>query len=223
MDRFAELTIDPDGKLHGVIRINMTGTEALHWRHAALTGDQDEAKKEFDEYLQERVPSGVAVKTNHFVGLADYTSPLMAQVDVSGSLGTSTGKRVFVPAVFFEGGAKPLFVQEKRESAVDLHFPYSVHDQFTLTLPPNLTAESVPKESNVPFAPNADYVAKFVVKGNTYAYGRLMRMANPFYKLDEYPQLRGFYQKTNAEDQAQLVLQASTAPVVAAAPAGNSK
>jgi Domain of Unknown Function with PDB structure (DUF3857)/Transglutaminase-like superfamily len=223
IDRYADLTMDPEGKLHGVIRINMTGTEALRWRQSVLSGDQDEAKKEFDEYLQEEVPTGVEVKTNHFVGLKDYKSLLMAQVDVSGSLGTSTGKRVFLPAVFFEGGAKPLFVQEKRESAVDLHYPYTVHDQFSLTLPPNLTAETVPKESNVLFTPNADYVAKFVVKGNTYAYGRLMRVANAFYTLGEYPQLRGFYQKTNTEDQAQLVLQAGAVPIVATTPVGISK
>ena len=223
VDRYAELTLDPDGKVHGVIRINMTGTEALRWRQAALRGDQEEAKKEFEEDLQESLPSSVEVKTNHFVGLTDYKGTLMALVDVSGGLGTATGKRVFLPAVFFESGAKPLFVQQKRESAVDLHYPYSVHDQFTLTLPTNMTAESVPKESNVPFSPNADYVAKFVVKGDTYAYGRLIRLANPFYKLDEYPQLRGFYQKTTADDQEQLVLEASATPVVRAAPAGSSK
>ena len=223
IDRFADLTLDPDGKLHGVIRINLIGTEALRWRQAVLSGDKDEAKKEFDEYLQATMPPGVEVKTNHFVGLTDYNNTLMVQVDVSGSLGTATGKRVFLPAVFFEGGEKPLFAQEKRESAIDLHYPYSVHDQFTLTLPANMTAESVPTESNVPFSPNADYVAKFVVKGNTYAYGRLMRVANPFYKPDEYPQLRSFYQKTNADDQAQLVLQASATPVIAAAPAGTAK
>ena len=227
MDRYAEVTLEPDGKVHGTIRINMTGTDALRWRQAVLIDDKEEAKKEFEHYLQQSVPPGVEVKTNHFVGLTDYKGPLMVVADLSGSLGTSTGKRVFLPAVFFEAGTKPLFVGEKRESAIDLHFPYSVHDQFKLTLPPNVTAESVPKDSNVPFSPNADYVAKFAIKGDTYAYGRLIRLANPFYKLDEYPQLRGFYQKTNAEDQAQLVLQASATPVVAAAPpaapAGNSK
>jgi hypothetical protein len=147
----------------------------------------------------------------------------MIVADVSGSLGTSTGKRVILPAVFFEGSAKPLFAQEKREIAVDLHYPFSVHDKFSMSLPPNLTAESVPKESELMFAPNAQYIAKFVMKGNTYAYGRLMLLGNAFYTLAEYPELRSFYQKTNREDQAQLVLQASAKPVVAATPAGNSK
>ena len=63
--------------------------------------------------MLESVPSGIQVKANHFVGLADYESPLMVQVDVSGGLGTATGKRVFIPAVFFEANAKPLFAQSK--------------------------------------------------------------------------------------------------------------
>jgi hypothetical protein len=208
VDRIAELSLDPDGKLHGYIRLTMSGTEALRWRQAALTGDNEEVKKEFDHNLEERVPPGVEVKTNHFVGLTDYKTMLLVQVDVSGTLGTATGKRVFLPAVFFETNAKPLFVHEKRESPVDLYYPYTVHDQFSLTLPPNLTAESVPKETNIPFAPNGDYVAKFAVQGNTYAYGRLLRLANPFYKVDEYANLRTFYQKTNTADQAQVVLKA---------------
>jgi Domain of Unknown Function with PDB structure (DUF3857)/Transglutaminase-like superfamily len=223
VDRYGDLTLDPDGKVHGTVRINMTGAVALRWRQDALIDDKEEAQKEFDHYLQESVPSGVEVKTNHFVGLTNYKNPLMIVADVSGSLGTSTGKRVILPAVFFEGSAKPLFAQEKREIAVDLHYPFSVHDKFSMSLPPNLTAESVPKESELMFAPNAQYIAKFVMKGNTYAYGRLMLLGNAFYTLAEYPELRSFYQKTNREDQAQLVLQASAKPVVAATPAGNSK
>jgi hypothetical protein len=222
VDRIADLTLDPDGKLHGFIRMTMTGTEALRWRHAALSGDEEELKTEFDHYLQAEVPPGVEVKAHHFVGLTDYKTALMVVVNVSGTLGTATGKRVFLPAVFFEASAKPLFVHEKRENPVDLHYPYSVHDQFALALPPNVTAESVPAETNIPFAPNGDYLAKFVVQGNTYAYGRLLRLANPFYKVDEYASLRGFYQKANTEDQVQVVLKAGP-PATASSQPGNIK
>jgi hypothetical protein len=222
VDRIAQLTLDPDGKLHGFIRVTMTGTEALNWRQDALSNDEEGVKKDFQDDLQRRVPPGVEVKTNHFVGLSDYNSMLLVQVDVSGTLGTVTGKRVFLPAVFFEANAKPLFVQEKRENPVDLHYPYTMHDQFSLTLPANLTAESVPKETTVPFAPDGDYIAKFAMQGNTYAYGRLMRLANPFYKVTEYPGLRSFYQKTSADDQEQVVLKAGTT-TNAAEPSGSSR
>jgi hypothetical protein len=135
----------------------------------------------------------------------------MVQVDVSGSLGTSTGKRIFLPAVFFEAGARPLFAKSTRQNPIDLHYPYTIHDQFSLTLPTGMSIESLPKEVQVPFAPYGDYVARYIAKDNLYSYARLLRLAAPFYKASEYAQLRGFYQKTNAEDQSQIVLKMDTA------------
>ncbi|WP_231581102.1 DUF3857 domain-containing transglutaminase family protein [Silvibacterium bohemicum] len=222
-DRFAQLTLDPTGQVSGIIRITMTGTEALHWRQAALRSDEAEVKKDFEDELQKTVPPGVEVKTNHFVGLEDYVNVLFVQVDVSGSLGTVTGKRVFFPAVFFEAGVGPRFASGKRENPVDLHHPYSVHDQFNLTLPPGMTVESLPSEATVPFSPHGDYVAKYVAKDNLYAYGRLLRLASPFYKTDEYPQLRSFYEKTNTDDHVQVVLKMAAAEASPKATAGNSR
>jgi len=220
VNRIAQITLDPDGQAHGFIRVTMTGTEALRWRQIALRSDEAEVKKQYEDDMQRVVPSGIQLKTNHFVGLAGYENPLLVQVDISGSLGTATGKRVFIPAVFFEASAKPLFAQSKRENPIDLHYPYTLHDEVSITLPPGMTAESVPKEAQIPFVPNADYVVNFVVKGNTYAYGRLFRLGSPFYKPAEYPQLRDFYQKTNAEDQAQLVLKLGDSTAATATPSG---
>jgi hypothetical protein len=222
LDRIAQLTLDPDGHVHGVIREIMTGAEALRWRDAALRGDEDGVKKRFEEQLQRSMPPGVQLKTDHFLGLADYTGPLMVVVNVSGTMGTETGKHVFLPAVFFEAGNAPLFSQAQRENPVDLRYPYMVHDQFNLTLPPNISVESLPKEADVPFASNGDYIAKFGVQDNTLAYGRLLRVANFVYKPTEYSALRDFYQKISADDQAQVALKISpvAATVATTTPAG---
>lgn len=204
--QIAQLKLDPEGKVNGVIRITYSGAEALYWRQAVLRTDEAEAKKDFEEELQTRVPPGVTVKTNHFIGLTDYTSLLMVQVDVSGSLGTSTGKRAFVPASFFEASTKPLFVHDKRENPIDLHYPFITKDQVSIEVPEGMTIESVPKDSEIPFPKQADYVSKYVPKGNTYNYGRLLILANCFFMPDEYATLRDFYQKFNAQDQQQVVL-----------------
>jgi hypothetical protein len=137
-------------------------------------------------------------------------------------MGAATGKRIFLPAVLFEAGSKPRFASSKRENPIDLHYPYTVHDQVTVHLPTDMTVESVPKEATVPFAPHGDYVAKYAAKDNTFAYGRLMRVASPFYKAQEYQDLRGFYQKTNADDQEQVVLKMGTT-AAAATPASSGK
>ena len=222
-NRIADLTLDSDGKVHGFIRETLTGADALYWRQAALSSDEDEVKVKFAEELKETVPPGVQVKTNHFVGLSDYKSALLVQVDVTGTLGTTTGKRTFLPAVFFEANAKPLFVQEKRENSVDLHYPYAVRDQVTVTLPTSMRAENIPNQSNLPFPPNADYIAKFLVQGNTFAYLRLLRVAQPFYKVTDYPRLRDFYQKTNSNDREQVVLRGGPAATENAAPPRNGR
>lgn len=219
IDRNALLTLDAEGQVHGIIRETMTGADALQWRQAALRGDEAGIKKHFEEELQRSMPPGVQVKMDHFIGLTDSRAPLMAVVNVSGTLGTATGKYVFLPAVFFEAGNPPVFAETHRENPIDMHYPYMVHDQFQLTLPPNVTVDSLPQGGDVPFAPNADCVAKFVSQGNVFAYGRMLRVANSIYKADEYPQVRSFFQKVSANDQEQIALK--VVPVAATA-AGNT-
>ncbi len=211
--RIAELKLGSDGKLQGIIRLTFTGSEALRWRQDILRSDEEQAKKDFEEELQKDMPVGVVVKTNHFVGATDYNHALMVMVDVSGSMGTATGKRVFLPGTFFEANAKPLFVHAKRENPVDLHFPYMVNDTVTLTLPAGMSIESVPKDTEIPLPKFADYVAKYKGTDTTYAYGRVMALGNVLYEKGEYPQLKDFFAKANAQDQQQAVLQvtASTA------------
>lgn len=223
LDRFAELTLDPNGQAHGFIREMMTGAQALAWRQAALRGDEAGVRKQFENELQRSMPPGVQIKVTHFVGLTDYTTPLMAVADVSGTLGTETGKHVFVPAVFFEAGNAPLFAEMKREDPVDMRYPYMVKDQFQVTLPPNMAVDSLPQGGDVPFIPNADYVVRFVSKDNVYAYGRLLRVANTLYRATDYPPLRGFFQKVSSDDQEQAALKVVpvqvTSPAKVSAPA----
>ena len=213
LERIAKVTLDAEGHVNGRIYETMSGAEALRWRQAALRGDEAGIKKEFEEKLQHSVPPGVQVKINHFVGIADYTTPLMAVVDVSGALGTQTGKHVFMPAVFFEAGNAPLFSETQREDPVDLHYPYMVQDQVDLTLPPNISVDSLPPTGDVPLPKSADYVAQYGSKENVFEYRRRLRVATFLYLAAEYPSLRSFFQKVSAADQEQVALKIAPVPV----------
>jgi hypothetical protein len=83
--------------------------------------------------------------------------------------------------------------------------------------------ESLPKGGDIPFAPNADYVAKFVSGPHEFAYGRLLRVANAMYRTTEYPALRGFFQKVSASDQEQVALKMVPVAVASSAPATGGK
>jgi hypothetical protein len=222
-DRYANLKLDADGTVHGQIRIAMTGVQALRWRQQALRGDEAEVKKAFEDSLQPQMPPGVQAKTNHFISLNDSKTMLMAIVDVSGSIGTATGKRVFLPAIFFEASSKPLFVASKRENVVDLHYPRMIQDQVMIDLPENLGVESLPQKSEVKFLPFATYASAFGVKGSQFQYARSFVLGTPFYKPDEYSQLRDFYQKLNTADQEQLVLKVGSAPAAVPATTGSNR
>ncbi|MGB6870607.1 MAG: DUF3857 domain-containing protein [Acidobacteriaceae bacterium] len=204
--RIAELQLGADGSLKGVIRIAMTGVEALRWRQRALVTDEATIKREFEDELQERVPDGVVVKTNHFLSLTDYNSQFMAVMDVSGSMGTVTGKRVFVPGAFFEARVKPPFAETKRENPVDLHYPYVARDEGSLTVAPGLTMESVPTNGKVPLKTLAFFQEVYGAKGSEYQQVREMALGTPLYKAEEYADLRDFFQKANAQDEELLVL-----------------
>jgi hypothetical protein len=52
-----------------------------------------------------------------------------------------------------------------------------------------------------------------------FQQARLMALGKTVYSKDEYPQLRDFFQKVNAQDQQQLVL--DRAPAAASAAGGS--
>jgi len=221
--RVADLQLGPDGKLTGTIRVGMKGAEALRWRQEALRNDEEAAKKNFEEALQQRVPDGVQVKVNRLGPLTDAHAQLVAVIDVSGSLGTAAGKRILLPATFFEAKAKPLFAQQKRESPVDLRYPYVSQEQVTIKLPPALSIESVPSDAKIPLEKFAIFGTTNKHTNDTYLQVRDLVMGNIFYKTEEYSQLRDFYQKTGAQDQQQLVLQRTSLAATAETPAGASQ
>ncbi len=219
VERKAALQLGPDGKIDGTVTLSMTGVEALRWRQIALRDDEDEAKRQIGDELQQLVPDGVRVKTTGLTGLADFSQPLVATLEVSGSMGTATGKRILLPSAFFEANAKPLFPEERRENPVDMHYPSAVRDSVKVTLAPGLTVGSVPANAQIPFPKSAEYVAKYAGSGSTYQQARLMALGKTVYSKEEYPELRDFLQKTGAQDQQQVVLE--RAPVAASAAGGS--
>jgi hypothetical protein len=205
--RIADLTLQKDGTISGTVRISMTGPAALRWRHMAIENDEDEVKKRFDEHMRGLVPDGVTADFDHFIGLTDFHSQLMAVVKISGNLGTVTGKRAFLPGVFFESHAKhPFVAEESRQAPIDMAYPDSVRDEVTYHIPAEFAVESAPTDTSVPWPNHAVFVLKAAAKNKEVQVVRTL--AKNFALLDpkEYKDLRDFYQKIATADQQQLVL-----------------
>jgi len=210
--RTGDVTLDDHGAITGNFRFVMSGQEALSWRQAALRYDPDEVQKRFDRWLQSIVPEGVEAHIDHFVGLDDPYSNLLAVIKAEGRLGTATSKRLLLPGFFFETrGSHPFVDQEKRLEPVDMHYADQVTDQIVYHLPANLAVEGAPQDAKIPWNKSAVLVTKTVPATGQVTIARQFARGFTTVKAEDYQDLRSFYQKVASADQQQLVLTSSTA------------
>jgi hypothetical protein len=215
--RNGDFVLDAHGGITGSVNIVMTGQAALRWRQAALRNDDEEVKKQFDRDLETVTPDGVEAHIDHFTEMDQPEANLIAIVKVKGSLGTSTAKRLLLPGFFFEDRRTPFVSEDKRQEPVDMHYGDRVTNIVTYHLPDGVTVEGAPQDADISWPGHAMYVVKSKANGNRISIANSLMRAFTIVKPEEYQDLRGFYQKVSAADQAQLVLAA--APAAAATPA----
>ena len=207
MGRIAELTIDSSGGVTGTARFVINGQQALHWRQLALENDEEEVKKQFIEAIRSDMPDGVQADLDHFLALQDYNSNLVVIVKVSGNLGAITGKRLFLPEMFFEAHAKhPFVAQDKRTVPIDVHYPSMEKDEVTYHLPADFALETPPQPTDVSWPGHAVLKAAADRKENVVSVGRTAAFNFTLLAPTDYNALHDFYQKVAAADQQQLVL-----------------
>jgi len=211
--RLGDVYLDGQGSVTGHVNIIMTGQRALHWRQAALEEDDAELKKQFDrEELERVVPEGVEAHVDHFLSINDPYSNLIAVVNLSGTLGTATAKRLIVPGFFFETrGHTPFVNEEKRLEPVDMHYGDHEMDEITYHLPNGVTVEGAPQDANISWPGHALFIVKSKTAPDRIIIADSLARAFTEAKPEEYQDLRGFYQKVAAADQQQLVLTTSSA------------
>jgi hypothetical protein len=201
------LTLDASGGVSGQLQFTMTGQEALRWRQTALENDLSEVKKQFDDELAAIVPDGVQAHVDGFEAIDDPNANLIAMVNINGTLGVSTAKRLVIPGFFFETrGNIPFVNEEKRLEPVDMHYAERATDQITYRLPAGVTVEGAPQDANISWPNHALFVAKSLTQANQITTAQTLTRAFTLARPEEYSNLRGFYQKVAAADQAQLVL-----------------
>jgi transglutaminase-like putative cysteine protease len=212
--RVADINIDADSNITGTVRFIMTGSEALHWRQLQLENDPEEVKKQFNESIRAYIPDGVQADFDHFLGLEDYSTNLIGFVKVSGNMGSATGKRFFLPGLFFESRAKhPFVAEDKRLIPIDVRYPKLEQDDVTYHLPPGYSVESAPQATSLSWPNHALMKVTSNATGTTVNIQRVMAYNYTLLDAKEYNGLHDFYQKVASADQQQLVLTRS--PVVA--------
>jgi hypothetical protein len=207
VQRVSDLALDPGGSVKGTVRYIMSGSEALYWRQLALVNDADEVKKQFNEAVQSDLPNGVYSEFDHFLGLDDEDTNLAAIVKLSGTLGASTGKRFFLPALVFQARARHPFVSaDKRVTPIDVHYARTEEDSFFYHLPPGYNLESPPQKTNASWLDHAALKVSWAPTPDGMNIQRALVYNFAMLDPSEYSRLHDFYQKVATVDQQPFVL-----------------
>jgi hypothetical protein len=207
--RVGKLTIAPDGSVSGSLKVGFTGQEALHWRQQALRSSADTVKERLEGELTKQAPDGVQIHIDRIAGLDQPAVQLVALVQVSGTLGSLTGKRMILPRLFFDSKAiVPFPAEDARVLPVDAHYAEQVQEQITYQFPAGFTLAETPQDNKFAWENNASYSVKSKADATSIATFRLLARGFTLLEAKDYGQLRDFYLKVAAGDQQQLVLNA---------------
>ena len=160
VQRIADLKMDENGLVTGTVRMSYTGAPALRWRQIALRGDATALEHDLRTRVEEMLPSGMEVKVTSISKAADYEQPLIADFTVKGNIGSSTGKRLLLPANVFQVNSKPTFSHEKREVAVAFDYAYDDREFVRIVFPPTFAVESLPTSDSYQYLKFSAYAFK---------------------------------------------------------------
>jgi Domain of Unknown Function with PDB structure (DUF3857)/Transglutaminase-like superfamily len=217
--RVANLAIDQQGAVTGTITMTYMGDIGIRWRQRLLEGDAASLENEIRASVERLMPPGLEIKVTGIDRTLDYEQPLVANFEVKGTLGSSTGKRVLLPGDIFVANAKPSFPHEKRDIPVYFEFPRMTQDAVRIKFPETLKVESLPVTDKSSFEKSAAYALTTESTPTSFTIRRNYILGEIVYTPDQYASLRAFYAKMENKDQETVVL--TTAPAAKATPAGN--
>jgi Domain of Unknown Function with PDB structure (DUF3857)/Transglutaminase-like superfamily len=219
--RIADLSIDEHGAVTGTIKLSYTGDPALYWRQQSLTGDASSLEQELRHSLEQILPQGLEVNVPTIEKLEDYEQPLVVSLTAKGTLGSFTGKRIFLPGDVFEANSRASFPHEKRDIPVYFSYPFAMQDAVRVKFPPSLNIESIPVTEKIPFQNLALYSMTTLATPTSVTVQRNYTLGETVYLPKEYPDLRTFYSKMESKDQESVVLITAPAAASKPTPAGN--
>ncbi len=148
--RRAALELDPSGNLKGKLHVSFGGQSALDWRLDARDEDDTERRKGLEDEVKSWLASGASVKLVTATGWEGSEQPLEANCEIElPTYGSSTGRRLLLPAAVFQSGRKNPFQHAERQYAVYFHYPRQEVDDVMIELPKGYEVETLPAPQKV--------------------------------------------------------------------------
>ena len=209
--RKSALKANMDGDVEGKLTVTFTGLEASSRRTDQRHEDDQARKKYLEDVVKSYISAGADVD---LINQPDWTSSspqLVAEfkVKIPGWM-SSAGKRALLPVGLFSGTEKGLFDHADRVHPVYFEFPFQKSDDITIELPEGMTIGNLPAPAKTPVG-TVSYSLTADKDKNTLHINRVLRVDLLILSVDQYAQLRRFFQFVRSGDDAQVMVLSKTA------------
>jgi len=206
IERKASLHLDSEGRLQGKLQVRFTGQEALQRRMENRERDEVGRRKALEDEVKRWLSRGSTAELSNVSKWDEAADSLDAEFVLKvANYGTTTRHRVLLPLAIFESEAIPAFQNSRRAYSVYFPYPFQEQDEVTLQLPSDRKVEALPA-SRSKTTPFGSYQASYEIQGASVSFHRRVVMEWTFFKVEQYPQLRTFFDNIRAGDEELTVL-----------------
>jgi len=206
----AKLKLSPAGDLEGTLRLAYSGLEAMDWRLDMLHSDDVERKRALEAYVKEQISRPAEVELTNKPDWRSTGPPLIAEFAVKIPGWTSdAGKRAVFPVGIFTASEKHLFENGERTTPVYFPYPSARIEDVTIELPTDWNVNSVPQDEDRD-GRDVRYSFKVEMRQNKLHFMRKLNVDVFMLGVNQYANLRNFFQIVRRADDQQIILQPAT-------------
>jgi hypothetical protein len=209
--RKADLKANTEGDVEGKLTLTYTGLEALARRVEHRHEDDQEKKKYLEDVVKSYISASADVDLTNQPDWTSSSPQLVAEfkVKIPGWM-TSAGKRALLPVGLFSSSEKGLFDHADRVHPVYFEFPFQKTDDISIELPEGMEVGNLPAPVKTP-AGSVAYTLTASKDKNTLHINRNLQVGVLLMPVDQYAQLRRFFQFVRTGDDAQVMVLPQTA------------
>jgi len=206
IERTAELKLQPDGSLEGLLEIMFTGQEALDRRLSASDEDEAGRRKFLEDEIKYLTPPGAVIDLDTVTGWQDSDQPLRIKCHLHASrFATFTNQRMLFPMAVFQANRKNPFTHAYRVQPVYFQRGYREVDKVTISIPGGYQLEALPSDADNT-APFAAFHTKLTSETGLLRLERQAEMSGYYFPVQSYGALRDYFEKLRRNDAGNVVL-----------------
>lgn len=206
MTRMANVFINKQGQLDGLVVLNFQGIQAMVRRQEGGRTDAEGRKKMLEDELRSMLPGNSEINLQNSPDWNSTDTPLQAEFHVQCPFAVAAGKHLMIMQHLFQINEKEQFASPQRMNAVYFHYPWQEADEIHITIPADMQIESLAPDETARLKYAFYQVHQKQISPREMFSRRDFIMGQMVTMPQEYKELKEFYDKVKSgDDQPALV------------------